>query len=140
MTLEQSEFQRLVELLIELFGRHREPVTHEAILSELKDMYKKVSIYPGIITMCLPKVVQPAEVDKLKVGDEVVFSLKDGQVVAGKVAEVDSEEIKLAECKQLNISTSTENIPVKKETVKEAKRIVRDVLEKEWPTLDFEEE
>lgn len=139
MTLEQSEFQRLVELVIGLLERHRgNPAAVEAILSELRDLYKKVPIYPGIITMCLPKVIQPVEVDELKEGDEVVLSMKDGQMMSGKVAEVGSKEIKLAECKQLNVSSPAEKVAVQKESVEEAKRIVRKVLKKEWPTLDFE--
>lgn len=140
MTLEQSEFQSLVELMIELCRRYPDPRTHEAILSELRDMYKKVPIYPGIITMCLPKVVQLAELDKLKEGDEVIFSMKDGQTISGKVAEIDQKEIKLAECKQLNIRSLAEKVSVQKETVEKARRIMRDVLKKEWPTLNFEEE
>lgn len=140
MTLEQSEFQRLVELIIKLYGRYPDLETHEAILAELKDMYKKVPIYPGIITMCLPKVVQPADVGKLKEGDEVIFSLKDGQTISGKVTEINQKEIKLAECKQLNVSSPAGNVSVQKETVKGARRIMRDILEKEWPTLNFKEE
>lgn len=141
LTLEQSEFQRLVELMLELCERHHgDPAALEAIASELKDLYKKVPIYPGIITMCLPNVVRPAEVDKLKEGEEVIFSLKDGQIVSGKVAEVSPNEIKLAEAKQLNVPSLAEKVTVKKESVRGAKRITRGVLEKEWPTLDFVEE
>ena len=141
MTLEQSEYQRLVELLLELLERYRgELHTLEAILSELRDLYKKVPIYPGIITLCLPKVVQPAQVDKLKEGDEVVLSLKDGRMLSGKLAEVNSNEIKLAECRQLNVSSLAEKIPVQKGEVEEVRVIVRNILEKEWPSLDFEEE
>ncbi|MDI6643158.1 MAG: hypothetical protein QMD95_03805 [Candidatus Hodarchaeaceae archaeon] len=141
MTLEQSEFQKLVELMLELCEHHHgDPAALDAILSELKDLYKKIPIYPGIITMCLPKVVQPVEVDKLGVGDEVIFSLKDGQIVSGKVAEVNPKEIKLAESKQLNVSSLAEKVVVQKEAVGKAKRIMRDVIEKEWPTLDFEVE
>ena len=139
MTLEQSEFQRLVELVMELLERYRgDPAAVEAILSEFRDLYKKIPIYPGIITMCLPKVVRPAEVDKLKEGDEVVLSLKGGQIVSGRVTEVGLEKIELAGCKQLSVSGPTEKVSVERGSVEKAERIVRGVLEKEWPSLDFE--
>ncbi len=141
MTLEQSEYQRLVELLLELLERYRgNPHALEAILSELRNLYKKVPIYPGIITLCLPKVVQSAQMEKLKEGDEVVFTLKDGRMVSGRVAEINTGEIKLAESRQLNISSLAEKVPVQKGEVREARVIVRNILEKEWPSLDFEAE
>lgn len=141
MTLEQSEYQRLVELLLELLERYRgNPHALEAILSELRDLYKKVPIYPGIITLCLPKVVQSAQMEKLKEGDEVVLTLKDGRMVSGRVAEINAGEIKLAESRQLNISSLAEKVPVQKGEVREARVIVRNILEKEWPSLDFEAE
>lgn len=141
MTLEQSEYQRLVEIIIELSERYRgDPNAREAILSELSTLYKKIPIYPGIITMLLPKVVQPIEMDKLKEGDETVLVLKDGRMVSGKVAEISPTEIKLAECKQLDISSPAEKVSVRRGDVREAKLVTRVVLEKEWPTLNFEEE
>ena len=141
MTLEQSEYQKLVERIIELFERHRgDPNAFEAILSELRTLYKKIPIYPGIITMLLPKVVQSTEMDKLKEGEEVVLVLRNGCIVSGKVAEIGPSEIKLVEGKRLDVSSLAEKVPVRREDVQEAKVISRVVLEKEWPSLDFEEE
>lgn len=141
MTLEQSEYQRLVELLLELLERYRgNPHALEAILSELRNLYKKVPIYPGIITLCLPKVVQSAQMEKLKEGDEVVLTLKDGRMVSGMVSGINAGEIKLAESRQLNVSSLAEKVPVPKGEVREARVIVRNILEKEWPSLDFEAE
>lgn len=141
MTLEQSEYQKLVERIIELFERHRgDPNAFETILSELRTLYKKIPIYPGIITMLLPKVVQSTEMDKLKEGEEVVLVLRDGRIVSGKVAEISPSEIKLVEGKRLDVSSLDEKVPVRREDVREAKVISRVVLEKEWPSLDFEEE
>jgi len=141
MTLEQSEYQRLVERIIELFERHRgDPNAREAILSELRTLYKKIPIYPGIITTLLPKVVQSTEMDNLKEGEEVVLVLRDGCMVAGKVAEIGPSEIKLVEGKRLDVSSLAEKVPVRREDVREAKVISRALLEKEWPSLNFEEE
>jgi len=141
MTLEQSEYQKLVERIIELLERHRgDPNAREAILSELRTLYKKIPIYPGIITELLPKVVQSTEMDKLKKGEEVVLVLKDGGTVSGKVAEIGPSEIKLDKGRRLDISSLAEKVSVRREDVREAKVISRVVLEKEWPSLDFEEE
>lgn len=141
MTLEQSEYQKLVERIIELLERHRgDPNAREAILSELRTLYKKIPIYPGIITELLPKVVQSTELDKLKEGEEVAFVLKDGRTVSGKVAEIGPSEIKLDEGRRLDVSSLAEKVSVRREDVQEAKVISRVVLKKEWPSLDFEEE
>jgi hypothetical protein len=140
MTLEQSEYQRLVEQIIELSERHRgDPNAREAILSELRNLYKKIPIYPGIITTLLPKVVQSIEMDRLKEGEEVVLVLRDGHMISGKVAEISLGEIKLVEGKRLDISNLVEKVSVRREDVRETKVISRVVLEKEWPSLDFEE-
>lgn len=139
--MEQSEYQKLVERIIELLERHRgDPNAREAILSELRTLYKKIPIYPGIITTLLPKVVQSTEMDRLKEGEEVVLVLRDGRTVSGKVAEIGPSEIKLDEGRQLDVSSLAEKVSVRREDVREAKVISRVVLEKEWPSLDFEEE
>jgi hypothetical protein len=141
LTLEETEFQTLAELLIELVGRYRgNPVALEAILSEFKDIYRKVPIYPGIISMLLPKVIRPAETKELAEGEEVILTLKDGRTISGKVAEITPTEVKLAESHQLTLVPLSEKVSVEKDSIEDAKRIFRELLAKEWPSLNFEEE
>lgn len=141
MTLEETEFQRLVELLIELVGKYRgNPVALEAILSEFKDIYRKVPIYPGIISILLPKVIRAIELKEITEGEDVVLTLKDGKTISGKVAEITPTEIKLAESHQLTMVPLSEKVSVSKDSVEEAKCISRELLAKEWPSLNFEEE
>jgi hypothetical protein len=141
LTLEETEFQRLVELLVELVGRYRgNPVALEAVLSEFKDTYRKVSIYPGIISALLPKVIRSVEMKELAEGEEVILTLKDGRTISGKVAEITPTEVKLAESHQLTLTPLSEKVSVEKDAVEDAKRISRELLAKEWPSLNFEEE
>jgi len=141
MTLEQSDFQKLTEVLVELIEKYRgNPVVIEAILAEFHDMYKKIPIYPSIVAMCLEKVVQKEQPEKLQSEEEVVIVTNDGRTIAGKIAEIGSDEIKLAEVREVILSPISEKISVKKSDIKEVKRINREILGKEWPTLDFEVE
>ncbi|MEW6592165.1 MAG: hypothetical protein AB1305_00525 [Candidatus Hadarchaeota archaeon] len=139
MTLEETEFQRLVELLVELVERYQgNPAALEAIFSEFRDIYKKVPIYPGIISMLLPKVIQPAEMGKLEEGAEVLLNLKDGSTVYGTIAEITPTEIRLAESYKLTATIIPEKLAVGKDSVEEVRRISRELLAKEWPSLNFE--
>lgn len=134
MTLEQTEYQKLMEYLIGLIEEYLiDPYTLGAILSELKDLYRTVSIYPGIIMLCLHKVVQPIKIDELKEGDETILLLKNGQRVSGKITELDQDKIKVSNYR-------SEMISVQKSDIGETKIIVRSILEKEWPSLSFKEE
>jgi hypothetical protein len=141
MTLEQSEFQQLVEVLIELVDRYRgNPAVLEAILAEFRDLYKKVPIYPSIVALCLEKIVRPAKLDDLREGEEVVMTTKGGKTVSGRVAEITPNDIKLAEASELTLLPIAEKLSVTKTDVEDLKKIVREILAKEWPTLNFKEE
>jgi hypothetical protein len=88
--------------------------------------------------MCLEKVVNPAKLDELREGEEVVLTLRDGKTISGRVAEITTTEIKLAETRQLTLKPFFEKVSVGKSEIKNIKRIVRKILAKEWPSLDFE--
>jgi hypothetical protein len=139
MTLEQSEFQQLVELLAELINRYRRnPAALEAILGEFRDLYRKVPIYPSIVSLCLKKVIGPAKPDELREGENVVLSLRDGRIVSGKVVGVTPTGIELVGMRQLTTMPASERILIQKSEIGDAKRITREILKKEWPSLDFE--
>jgi hypothetical protein len=139
MTLEQSEFQQLVELLVKLVNRYRRnPAALEAILAEFRDLYKKIPIYPSIVSMCLDKVVNPIRPEEVREGEEVVLTLEDGKTISGKVIEVSPTDIKLVETRQLIFPPTSEDTSVEVSKIKDAKRIDRKILRKEWPSLDFE--
>ncbi|MEM3723453.1 MAG: hypothetical protein QW179_03280, partial [Candidatus Hadarchaeales archaeon] len=105
MTLDQSEFQELVEVLVQLVEKyHGNPAVLDAILEEFRDMYRKIPIYPSIITACLRKIVESTKIEELREGDEVALLLKDGKIVSGKVVGADGDEIKLVE--------ATESFPI----------------------------
>lgn len=140
MTLEHSDLQKLVENLAEILERYRtDPAALEAVLSELKALYQKIPIYPGIIADCLPEVVKPAEVGKLKKGDEVTLLLKGDKVLAGRVSGTDSGQLKLEKCQQFDAPKSRSEATVPIDDIQEARLFTREVLSKKWPSLDFEE-
>lgn len=140
MTFEQTEFQQLVDEIIALLEQYRDnPRVLDAVLSELKDLYKKIPIYPGIIVMCLPKVVKPVKVEQLKEGNEVVARLKDGRIFSGRVMSVTPTDITIAECREFDPQRLCSDQVVPVSDLREIRLLTRDILAKEWPDLDFEE-
>jgi small nuclear ribonucleoprotein (snRNP)-like protein len=140
MTFEQSELQRLVEEIIKLLERYSgDSAAVENLLSELKSLYNKIPIYPGIIARCLPLAVRPIERERLKNGQEVTICLKDNRILAGKVVNISPDEVKLAECREFEPPKSSGEITVPLREVREVRLLTRKVLQKEWPELDFRE-
>ncbi|MEM2192119.1 MAG: hypothetical protein QXG38_00710 [Candidatus Hadarchaeales archaeon] len=122
MTLDQSEFQELVEVLVQLVEKyHGNPV------------------YPSIITACLRKVVESTKIEELKEGDEVALLLNDGRIVSGKVVGTDGDEIKIAEATESLPIPIAEKISIGKKEIRDVRKIKRGCLEREWPSLNFKE-
>lgn len=138
MTYEQSELQRLVEVIIDLLQRYwHDPSAMEVIQSELDKLYRKIPIYAGIQANCLSQVVVPISTNQLHKGEEVSVLLKDDATVAGKVEEVTPNELKLVECKQFERPRSCAEVILPIQNIREVRLLVRDILKKEWPSLDF---
>ena len=140
MTFEETELQRLVDEIIRLLEKYRDdPRALEIILSELKSLYRKVPIYPGIITMCLPMVVKSVDPKQLKEGDEVSLLMKDDRILTGKISGIAQNEVKLVNCFESEGQKPCGERAVQLKDLKEARLFTREILHKEWPDLDFEE-
>jgi hypothetical protein len=131
MTLEHSDLQTLFEKLTELIELYRnDPAALEVILSELKGLYRRIPIYPGIITKCLLEVVQPVDVKEVRSGSEISLLLRDDRVLAGRVLEVGSDQLKLTGGQQFEPQKSLGEIPIPVRDIREVRLFTRDVLEK----------
>lgn len=140
MTFEESELQKLVDEIIRLLENYRDdPGALDVILSELKSLYRKIPIYPGIIAYCLPMVVKPIEPKQLKGGDEVSILTKDNRILVGKISSVTQGEIKIMDCYEHGGQKLSNECNVPLANLKEARLFTREILHKEWPDLDFEE-
>ncbi len=138
MTFEQSELQRLVEVIIDLLQRYwHDPGAIEVIQSELDKLYRKIPIYAGIQANCLSQVVVPIPTNQLQEGEEVSILLKDDAIVVGKVSKVTPSEVKLVECKQFERPRSCAEVTLPIQNIREVRLLARDVLKREWPSLDF---
>jgi hypothetical protein len=138
MTFEQSEFQRLVEVIIDLLRHYwHDPGAMEVIQSELDKLYRKIPIYAGIQASCLSQVVVPIPASRLNKGEEVSVLLKDDAIVTGKVSEITPSEVRLVECKQFGPPKPYAEIALPIQNVREIRLLMRDILKKEWPSLDF---
>jgi hypothetical protein len=140
LTFEESELQTLVDEIIGLLEKYRDdPGSLDVILSELKSLYRKVPIYPGIIANCLSMVVKSIEPKQLKIGDEVSLLTKDNRILTGKISSVTQGEIKIIDCYEYGGQKSSDECNIPLANLKEARLFTREILRKEWPDLDFEE-
>jgi hypothetical protein len=140
LTFEESELQKLVDEIIRLLEKYRDdPGSLDVILSELKSLYRKIPIYPGIIANCLPMVVKPIEPKQLKGGDEVSILTKDNRILVGKISSVTQGEIKIMDCYEYGGQKLSDECNIPLANLKEARLFTREILHKEWPDLDFEE-
>ena len=140
MTFEESELQKLVDEIIRLLEKyHDDPGSLDVILSELKSLYRKVPIYPGIIANCLSMVVKSIEPKQLKIGDEVSLLTKDNRILTGKISSVTQGEIKIIDCYEYGGQKPSEECNIPLANLKEARLFAREILHKEWPDLDFGE-
>lgn len=140
MTFEESELQKLVDEIIGLLEKYRDdPGSLDVILSELKSLYRKVPIYPGIIANCLSMVVKSIEPKQLKGGDEVSLLTKDNRILTGKISSVTQGEIKIVDCCEYGGEKSSSECNIPFANLKEARLFTHEILRKEWPDLDFEE-
>ncbi|MCS7131471.1 MAG: hypothetical protein NZ934_01930 [Hadesarchaea archaeon] len=138
MTFEQSELQRLVEVIIDLLQRYwYDPSVMEVIQSELDKLYRKIPIYAGIQANCLSEVVTPIPANRLNGGEEVSVLMKSEEIVTGKVAEITPSELKLVGCKQFERPKSCPEVILPIQNIREVRLLARDILKKEWPSLDF---
>lgn len=141
MTLEHSDFQGLFEKLAEITKKYQDnPEAIRAISQELDDLYKKIPIYPGIIEMSLPETVSPTETEELEDGNSIIITLKDGTKLSGKFNESDSEGLTLSDCKKFGPVKELKKTSVSKEDIEKIEEIKRNLLAKNWPSLDFEVE
>lgn len=140
MTFEQSDLQRLIEEVIELYQRYcNDPSALDIICSELRILYQKIPIYPGIIADCLSKVVRSLAPEELKEGSEISVLLKNNQTFVGKVAAVVPEKITLVDCKQFERPKPCGEVSLSMRDVHEIRLLTRSILQKEWPSLNFKE-
>lgn len=129
MTYKESEFPQLLEVINEY---RKKGIPLEEIVKQAFELYKRVPIYIGIVSMCLENFVSESLPDKLKNGDVVVVMDKNC-IYQGKVQSVKNNKVKL---KNLKI--------VYKKNIKELslknKKVFKfnyNVLEKLWPSLSF---
>jgi len=140
LTFEESELQKLVDEIIGLLEKYRDdPGSLDVILSELKSLYRRVPIYPGIIANCLSMVVKSIEPKQLKIGDEVSLLTKDNRILTGKISSVMQGEIKIVDCYEYGGQKLSDECNIPLANLKEARLFTREILHKEWPDLDFEE-
>jgi len=140
LTFEESELQKLVDEIIRLLEKYRDdPGSLDVILSELKSLYRKVPIYPGIIANCLSMVVKSIEPKQLKIGDKVSLLTKDNRILTGEISSVTQGEIKIIDCYEYGGQKSSDECNIPLANLKEARLFTREILHKEWPDLDFEE-
>lgn len=135
MTFQESEYPNLKREIINLIHKYKNPALVVEILKEIWETHKQIPIYPGIISMCLPSMVEEKKIGELKKGERVLIKTKTLEIL-GTIKSKKKDSIMLENPELVRRLRSVE---VKNREIKNILALEKGVLEKIWPTLVFKE-
>jgi len=136
MTFKETEFPSLLKFLKSFATEEADPFLVKEVLLQLIKLYEDVPLYPGIVGMCLGKVVKNLAPADISVGQKVFIKNK-GDCFFGTVAKKDPDGIVLKNVKCISTEDELEFGIRELESV----NLVNDkVLEELWPSLVFEKD
>ena len=134
MTFHESDYVSLNKEMVNLIRKYKNPALVVEILQEMWEIHQQVPLYPGIITMCLPSMVQEKRIGELKKGQKVLIKTRDCEVL-GAIKSIKGDRIILD---NPEVMKQTKSIEVKGKEINKILVLEKDVLGKVWPTLVFE--
>jgi len=136
MTFQESEYPNLKKEMINLILKYKNPALVVEILKEIWETHKRIPVYPGIISMCLPGMVKEKRIRELKKGERVLVKTPDYEIL-GTIKSKKKDSILLESPELVRRPRSLE---VKSREIKSILVLEKGVLGKIWPTLAFEDE
>lgn len=107
------------------------PVIAEEMVSEIWKIHQKVPLYPGIVAMCLNKMIEEVAASTLKKGDRVGLLTSQGKFY-GTVEKISEDEVLLKDVSEIK---KTNFLKVEKNQILLATKLEEDILSKLWPSL-----
>jgi len=131
MTFAETDYAGLISE-IERIVEGKNPFETIAMIKELLNIHRNISLYPGLVALVGKSSKQEATHEDLRIGDFITWS-KDGRSFAGAITKKDDSGIYL--------ETVCESFEQKDFKLTEGKvtKISHDALQRTWPSLVFPE-
>ncbi len=136
MTFKETEFPSLLKFLKTFVNEETDPILIKEVLIQFIKLYEDVPLYPGIVGMCMGKVVKTVGADDLTVGQKIYVKNKDDSFY-GTVVKKDSDGIIL---KNARCVSAEDELELGYRELERITVVNEKVLEELWPSLVFEKE
>ncbi|MBF0409269.1 MAG: hypothetical protein HQM10_18155 [Candidatus Riflebacteria bacterium] len=131
MTFKETDFPVLIKLLKTLATEETDPLLfREAVLSLIKT-YDEIPVYPGIVGMCVSRVVKTLSATEISVGQRVFIKNGDDSY-SGTVTSIDSDGVTLKGVKSF---TGEDELEVGFKEMDKVSILNDRLLEETWPSL-----
>ncbi|HOY65391.1 MAG TPA: hypothetical protein PLP29_00800 [Candidatus Ozemobacteraceae bacterium] len=136
MTFKETDFPGLIRYLKTVATDETDPFLLKQVVLQLVKLYDDVPLYPGIVNMCLGKVVKTVPANEVEVGQKVYIKNRE-DCYAGTIASKDEDGVTLKNARQITVEDEIELGFKEMEKVS----VINDkVLEELWPSLVFPKE
>ncbi len=135
MTFQESDYPNLKKEMINLIHKYKNPALVVEVLKEIWETHKRIPIYPGIISTCLPYMVKEKKIEEVRKGERVFVRTKTFEIL-GTVKSKKKDGILL---ENPETARRPKSVEVKKREIKNILALEKGVLGKIWPTLVFKE-
>ncbi|MBF0548834.1 MAG: hypothetical protein HQM08_30720 [Candidatus Riflebacteria bacterium] len=131
MTFKETDFPALIKFLKTMMNEETDPIIIKETVLKLIKLYDEIPLYPGIVSMCMARIIKQMNPREIQVGQKVFIKNGD-DTYSGMVNSVDSEGISLKGVKSF---TSEDELEVGFKEMDRVAMINEKILEETWPSL-----
>lgn len=136
MTYKETDFPGLIRSIKTIANEEADPYLFKQIILQLVKLYDEVPVYPGIVNMCLGKVVKNVPAGDVEVGQNIYVKNQE-DCYMGTVASKDEDGVTLKHVRQV---MTEDEIELGYKEMEKVSVINDKVLEELWPSLIFPKE
>ena len=80
MTYRETEYTELINSLLRMMSELDDPLLFQEVLRRIWETHSRIPLYPGIVGMCLDKVVIKKDISELTTGEKVAVETAEGKI------------------------------------------------------------
>jgi len=136
MTFKETEFPSLIKFLKSFVTEETDPMLMKDMLLQFIKLYEDVPLYPGIVGMCMGKIVKTVDSKDLEV-EQKVYIRSGSDCFYGTVTAKDEDGVVLGNVKTL---AAEDELEIGYREMDRVAVINENVLKELWPSLVFEKD
>ncbi|HOT29142.1 MAG TPA: hypothetical protein PLU72_13235 [Candidatus Ozemobacteraceae bacterium] len=136
MTYKETDFPGLLRYLKTVATEESDPFLLKQVVLQLVKLYDEVPVYPGIVNMCLGKVVKTVPAADVEVGQKIHVKNRE-DCYTGIVASKDEDGVTLKQVRQI---VTEDELELEFGEMEKVSVINDRALEELWPSLVFPKE